>query len=370
MNRAYKYRIYPTKEQQEYFARCFGCCRKIWNLMLADKITYYKETGKSLLNTPAQYKKKYPYLKEVDSLALANVQQHLQTAYKKFFREKKVGFPKFKSRKKAKHSYTTNCVNGNIFLTDRTIHLPKVNAVSAALHRMPGEDWKIKSVTVTQTSDGKYYASVLFAYEQEPAEPIRVKDDRTLGLDYKSDGLYVDSNGNLCKMPKYYRKSQQRLSRLQKTLSRKKPDSRNYQKQKLKLARLHAHVAAQRKDYLQKLSTAIAKQYDYVCVEDLNMRQLSNHGFGNGKATLDNGYGMFLDMLKYKLEGKGGELVRVDKWFPSSQICNCCGCKNSKVKDLRIRNWGCPDCGTIHDRDYNAAKNIRKEGLRILRDEA
>lgn len=367
MNRAYKYRIYPTKEQQEYFARCFGCCRKIWNLMLADKIAYYKETGKSLLNTPAQYKKEYPYLKEVDSLALCNVQQHLQAAYRKFFREKKVGFLKFKSRKKTKRSYTTNNVNGTIYLTDRAIHLPKVYDVRAVLHRMSGEDWMIKSVTITQTPDGKYYASVLFAYEQDPAEPIPVKKDRVLGLDYKLDGLYADSNGKLCRMPKHYRRAEQRLARLQKAFSRKKPDSRNYQKEKLRIAKLHAHVAAQRRDYLQKLSTAIAKQYDYICVEDLNMRQLSNKGFGKGKATMDNGYGMFLRMLEYKLEEKGGKLVRVDKCFPSSQICNCCGCKNTEVKDLKIRTWVCPDCGVTHDRDYNAAKNIREEGLRLLR---
>lgn len=365
-NRAIKYRIYPSAEQKVLFAKTFGCCRKIWNLMLADKITYYQQTQKMLQTTPAQYKKSYPYLKEVDSLALANVQLHLQTAYKNFFRDKKTGFPKFKSAKRCRRSYTTNCQNSSIRIEDGRIRIPKAGSVKAVLHRLPEKDWKIKSATVSQYGDGTYYISILFEYENFPVSPVPVTEDQVIGLDYKSAGLFADSNGNCQNMPGYYRMAQNKLAKRQRKLRHKVSGSRNYQKQQKQIARVYRHISNQRKDYLHKQSTAIAKQYAYVCVEDLNMRSLSNKGFGNGKATLDNGYGMFLAMLDYKLAGRGGKLVKVDKFFPSSQICHCCGCRNPKVKDLCIREWICPDCGTVHDRDTNAAKNIKTEGLRIL----
>ena len=365
-NRAIKYRIYPSAEQKVLFAKTFGCCRKIWNLMLADKITYYQQTQKMLQTTPAQYKKSYPYLKEVDSLALANVQLHLQTAYKNFFRNKKTGFPKFKSAKRCRRSYTTNCQNGSIRIEDGRIRIPKAGSVKAVLHRLPEKDWKIKSATVSQYGDGTYYISILFEYEEVPVSAVPVTEEQAIGLDYKSAGLFADSNGNCQNMPGYYRMAQNKLTKRQRKLRHKVPGSKNYKKQKKRIARICRHTSNQRKDYLHKLSTATAKQYAYVCVEDLNMRSLSNKGFGNGKSTLDNGYGMFLAMLDYKLAERGGKLVKVDKFFPSSQICHCCGCRNPKVKDLCIREWICPDCGTVHDRDTNAAKNIKTEGLRIL----
>ena len=292
-----------------------------------------------LNTTPAQYKKAYPYLKEVDSLALANVQLHLQTAYKNFFRDKKTGFPKFKSAKHCRKSYTTNCQNGSIRIENDRIRIPKAGYVKAVLHRLPEKDWKIKSATISQYGDG---------------------------TDYKSAGLYVDSNGKCQNMPGYYRMAQMKLAKKQRKLRHKVSGSRNYQKQQKRIARVYRHISNQRKDYLHKLSTATAKQYAYVCVEDLNMRSMSNKGFGNGKATLDNGYGMFLSMLDYKLAERGGKLVKVDKFFPSSQICHCCGCRNPEVRDLRIREWICPDCGAVHDRDTNAAINIRTEGMRLL----
>ena len=361
MNRAYKYRVYPTKEQKEFFAKCFGCCRKIWNLMLADKIAYYAETGKMLQTTPAQYKKVYPYLREVDSLALANVQLHLQKAYQGFFKGE-TGFPKYKSRKKCRRSYTTNCQKNSIRFEKGGILIPKAGTVPAVLHRIP--DWKIKSATISQDSDDRYYISVLFEYEEEPVKPVMIGEDTVLGLDYKSDGLYVDSNGEMCGMPKYYRDAQTRLGKLQRKLRHKEPGSRNYQKQQKKIAKLHSHVSAQRRDYLHKKSAAITKQYGYVCVEDLDMKAIGSKGFG--KATLDNGYGMFLQMLEYKLKERGGKLVRIDRWFPSTQTCGNCGYKNPDTKELRIRSWVCPVCGAEHDRDINAAKNIKKEGIRLL----
>lgn len=366
MNRAIKYRVYPTIEQCILFAKTFGCCRKIYNLMLADKIAYYQEHQKTLQTTPAQYKKDYPYLKEVDSLALANVQMNLQTAYKNFFRDKKVGFPKYKSAKRSRKSYTTNNQKGTVAITDKGIKLPKVGVVKAKIHRHPNADWVIKSATVSQERDGTYYISILFEYVAKVLF-APVTSASALGLDYKSDGLYVDSNGDDCDMPHYYRLSQSKLTKSQRKLKHKTIGSNNYRKQQKKVAKIHRHIANQRKDFLHKKSTEIANQYTCVCVENLNMRTMANKGFGNGKATLDNGYGMFLNFLEYKLKDRGGYLVKVDKWFPSSQLCHWCGYRSENLKDLRIRKWDCPHCGHKGiDRDWNAAINIKVEGLRIL----
>lgn len=213
MNKTIKYRLYPNEEQKQKFAQTFGCCRKIWNLMLSDKIAYYQANKKSLQTTPAQYKKDYPYLKEVDSLALANVQMHLQTAYANFFRDKRIGFPKYKSAKTSRKTYTTNNQNGTVALLDNAIKLPKIGKVRAVIHKQPEVDWKLKSGTVSQDSDGKFYVSILFAYDKDIQKVQSV--DKIIGLDYKSDGLYTDSNGNTCGSPKYYCKSQKKLARLQ-----------------------------------------------------------------------------------------------------------------------------------------------------------
>lgn len=361
MNRAIKYRIYPNKEQEELLQKTFGCCRKIWNLMLSDKINYYKETKKSLQTTPAKYKKDFEYLKEVDSLALANVQLNLQTAYKNFFRDKKMGFPKYKSSKKSKKSYTTNNQKGTIQITDSKIKLPKIGKIKARIHRKADETWTIKSATISQEKDNKYYVSVLYEYEKE-IEKITITD-RVIGLDYKSDGLYVDSNGQICGSPKYYRKSQKKLAMLQRKLSKKEKCSKNRDKARLKVAKLQNHISNQRIDFLHKESTRIANLYEVVCVENLDMKAMSNKKFGNGKATLDNGYGLFQDMLEYKLQDRGKYFVKIDKWYPSSQICSKCG--NKKQMKLSDRIYIC-ECGNKIDRDINAAINIKNEGLRQL----
>ena len=374
MNSAIKYRLYPTSEQKIMFAKTFGCCRKVYNLMLAEKIESYKTTGKFAAVTPAKYKNDFPYLKEVDSLALANVQLNLQSAFKNHFdknRRKKTGFPKFKSAKHSRKSYTTNNQNGTVAIIDnRYIRLPKIGKVKAVIHRVPGTDWKLKSATVSCDSDGKYYVSVLFEYENSASTYV-VDENNAIGMDYASDGLYVDDKGNVGTNHKFYRESHKKLAKEQRRLSRKKGSrkgedkSHNYLKQQCKVNRIYTHIANQRKDNLHKISTEIANQYDIVCVESLNMRNMSNSGFGNGKATLDNGYGMFLDMLDYKLANRGKYLVKVDKWYPSSQICHCCGKRHPEMKDLKIRTMRC-ECGYVMDRDRNAAMNIKKEGLRIL----
>lgn len=364
MNKAIKYRLYPTTEQAELFIRTFGCCRKVYNLMLSDKIEHYNLTGKMLNTTPAQYKKDFPFLKEVDSLALANVQLHLQSAFSKFFREKNIGFPKFKSAKRSRKSYTTNNQNGTVAIYDKSIRLPKFKQpIKARIHRKAPSDWIVKSATVFMESDGKFYVSVLFEYDSSDFPPAA--GNTSLGLDYKSDGLFVDSNGKCCMMPHYYRESQKKLAKQQRKLRHMTIGSRNYQKQQKRIASIHCHIANQRKDFLHKASTEIANQYKLVCVENLNMKAMSNKGFGNGKATLDNGYGMFLDMIDYKLSDRGGSLVKVDKWFPSSQICSRCGQIHPEMKNLNSRTFTC-DCGFSADRDFNAAINILNEGLRIF----
>ena len=374
MNSAIKYRLYPTSEQKIMFAKTFGCCRKVYNLMLSEKIESYKTTGKFVAVTPAKYKKDFPYLKEVDSLALANVQLNLQSAFRNHFdrnRRKKTGFPKFKSARHSRKSYTTNNQNGTVAIIDnRYIRLPKIGKVRAVIHRVPGTDWKLRSATVSCSSDDRYYVSVLFEYENSASAYV-ADENNAIGMDYASDGLYVDDKGNICTNHKFYRESHKKLAKEQRKLSRKKGSrkgedkSHNYLKQQRKVNRIYTHIANQRKDNLHKISAEIANQYDIVCVENLNMRNMSNRGFGNGKATLDNGYGMFLDMLEYKLANRGKHLVKVDRWYPSSQICHCCGKRHPEMKDLRIRTMRC-ECGYVMDRDRNAAMNIKKEGLRIM----
>ena len=374
MNKAIKYRIYPTAEQMTMFAKTFGCCRKVYNLMLSDKIESYKETGKYVSVTPAKYKEEYPYLKEVDSLALANVQLNLQTAFRNAFdksRKKKNGFPKFKSSKHSRKSYTTNNQKGTVSILGNMIKLPKIGKVKAEIHRQPEENWIIKSATISLANDGKYYASVLFQFDNNKSNYVS-DIENAIGLDYASEGLYVDDQGNKGSNHKYYRESHEKLGKAQRKLSRKKGSkkgeekSANFLKQLKKVNRIHSHIANQRKDNLHKLSTEIANQYDVVCVESLNMRSMSNKGFGNGKATLDNGYGMFLNMLKYKLAERNKYFVKVDKWFPSSQVCHNCGTLHPEMKDLGLRMMKC-DCGVEMSRDHNAAINIKKEGLRILK---
>ena len=364
MNKAVKYRLYPTTEQKIMFAKTFGCCRKVYNLMLADKIACYKETKSFGKQTPAMYKKNYPFLKEVDSLALANVQLNLQGALKNCFdknRKRQNGFPKFKLSKHSRKSYTTNNQKGTVAIIDgRYIKLPKIGKIKAVIHRKPDADWIIKSATISQDSDGKFYASVLFEF----AITTVAISDNVIGLDYKSDGLYMDSNGYCPSGHKYYRQNQEKLANAQKKLKHKTVGSNNYKKQQRKIAKIQKHTSNQRLDFLHKESTKIANLYDIVCVETLNMKAMSNKGFGNGKATMDNGYGMFLNMLGYKLADRGKYFVKVDKWYPSSQLCSCCG--KQKKLTLTDRIYEC-DCGLTINRDHNAAINIKNEGLRILK---
>ena len=356
--------MYPNEEQKVLIAKTFGCARFVYNLMLAEKIAYYKEHGKSITVTPAKYKKEYEFLKEVDSLALANAQLHLQTAFKNFFRDKPVGFPRFKSKKSGYRSYTTNFVNGNIKLNDKTIVLPKLKSVRIKKHRQIPNDYILKSVTVSQEPNGDYYVSVLFEYEAY----IKSQYDtsKAIGLDFSMNELYVSSEGFTAEYPRYYRKAQERLAREQRILSHRKKGSKNYYKQKRKVAKIHSKIANQRKDFLHKQSRQITNVYDVVCIEDLNMKAMSQ-SLNLGKSVADNGWGMFTNFLYYKQTGQGKLLVKVGRRYPSSKTCSVCGYKNEGLQ-LKDRFWLCPQCNTCHNRDKNASYNIKNEGLRIIKE--
>ena len=362
-NKSCKFRIYPTPEQKTQFEKTFGCVRFIYNKMLEDKIAYYQRTKKKLNNTPAQYKKAFPFLKDVDSMALCNAQMNLQNAYNNFFSRPNSGFPKFKSRRNSRKSYTTNCINGNITLENGFLKLPKLmGLVKVKQHRQIPNDWKLKSVTVSQSASGKYYASILFEYEnQVPEQELH----NFLGLDFSMHELYRDSNGNKPSYPRYYRQSEKKLKKEQRKLSLMQKGSKNRDKQRIKVAKLHEKIANQRKDFLHKQSRQIANAYDCICIEDLDMKAMSQ-ALNFGKSVSDNGWGMFVTFLKYKLEEQGKMLVKVDKFFASSQTCSCCGYVNKETKNLSIRVWDCSECGAHHDRDVNAAINIRNEGMRLV----
>ena len=372
--KAYKFRIYPTEEQEIFFAKTFGCVRKVYNLMLDDRKKAYEEvknnpSKKMTFPTPAKYKKEFPFLKEVDSLALANAQLNLDKAYKNFFRDKSVGFPRFKSKKNPVQSYTTNNQNGTVALIDnKFIKVPKLKSlVRIKLHRQP--KGMIKSATVSHHSSGKYYISLLCKEEISELP----KTNSAIGIDLGitdfailSDGQKIDNNRFTSKMEKKLKREQRKLSKralLAKNKGIPLSEAKNYQKQKRKVARLHEKVMNQRTDFLNKLSTEIIKNHDIICIEDLNVKgMLRNHKLA--RSISDVSWSSFVAKLQYKADWYGREIIKVDTWFPSSQICSECGHKDGK-KPLDIREWTCPICHTHHDRDINASINILIEGLRI-----
>ena len=364
-NTAIKVRLYPTAEQAALLDKTFGCCRYLWNQMLADEREFYAATGQHFIPTPARYKKDAPFLKEVDSQALVTVHQNLMKAFKKFFaKPESYSYPVFKRKKNCKNAYTVYCQyyksgNGSsIYLTENGVRLPKLGIVRARIHRRPLHWWILKSATVSKAPSGKYECSLLFACPAKEQEPVRPKPERILGLHYSLQHFYVDSEGHAADPPHWLRQSQGKLAAQQSRLSRMERGSKRYQKQLRKIQCLYEHIANQRKDFVHKESRRIANAWDAVGVESGSLREMSRSlPLGN---VMDSGFGKFRACLEYKLARQGKACIAVDKYYPSAKTCRHCGHINDGLT-LREHVWKCPCCGQELAREENAAKNVREQ---------
>ena len=372
--KAYKFRMYPSNEQADKLNQFIGCSRFIYNHLLEDKKKYYSETKKNLKREVSYYKniEEFSFLKDVDSLALANAKMNLDKAYKNFF-EKRSKEPTF-HRKGKNDSYTTNNVNNSIKINDNKIKLPKLDFIKFKQSKRI-EEGTIKNCTVSKKA-GKFFISILIEIEPVNIEIItkeKIDINKICGFDYSSPMFYVDSNGNSPTIPHFFEESQKKLAIEQEKLSRKQKHSKNYYKQLLKVQKVHEHIANQRKDFLHKLSNQITNDYDMIVFEDLDLRAISNKehkdsNTGNklklGKRTLDNGFGMFRTFCEYKALNKGKVFIKVNKYYPSTKTCYHCKEINNDIT-LSTKEWDCPNCNNHNLRDYNAALNIKDEGYRI-----
>ena len=373
IKRTYRFRIYPNPSQKELIEKTLGCCRQVYNDFLSMCIESYKADKNysikkyDLVNLLPEYKETFPYLKEVDSHALQQTVIHLFDAYMNFFRHN-AEFPKFK-KKKNDYGYMTTKINNCIHFIEDDIQIPKLGRVKIKLHRQLPESFKFTMVSVSRK--GKYYYVSLIGEEEyfDYGEYIKESLDpnNSIGLDFSMKHLFVDSDGNHLDMPTYYQDSLTKLAKEQRKLSRMKKDSSHYQKQLMRIKNLHEHIANQRKDFLHKVSRKLANTYDYVFVENLDLKEMSERktDLKLGISIFDLGYGTFLNYLKYKLEWLNKKLVKIDKYYPSSQLCSSCGYRKTDLK-LDKRSWICPECGARHNRDFNAAINIKKEGIRMI----
>jgi putative transposase len=371
-HKAYKFRIYPTKEQEILIAKTIGCSRFVFNHFLAQWNDTFKETSKGLTfnacsSQLTQLKKELVWLKEVDSIALQSSLKNLADSYTRFFKKQNKA-PRFKSKKNTLQSYTTKHTNENIAIIDSRIKLPKLGLVRYAKSREV--EGRILNATVRRNASGKYFVSILTEIEVRPLE----KTESSIGIDLGitdfailSDGRKINNNKFTSKMEKKLKREQRKLSR--RALHAKNNginllDAKNYQKQKRRVALLQERVMNQRNDFLNKLSTEIIKNHDIICMEDLNTKgMLRNHKLA--KSISDVSWSAFVTKLEYKAKWYGKTIVKISRWFPSSQICSHCGHQGGK-KSLKIRDWRCPVCHEHHDRDINASKNILAEGLRTL----
>ena len=358
--RAYRYRIYPDKEQRDFFERTFGCVRLFYNTSLDEMNKLYKEKKEYKDITPASYKERFPFFKEVDSLALANAQLNRNKAFKAFFR-KQNKFPKFKA-KRNRQSYSTNNQNGTVYLSEdcKYISLPKIKNIKIKMHRK--FDGVIKTVTVSKECDETYYVSILVE-ENIEAKP---KSNNSVGIDLGIKSYIVDSNSERIDNPKYLTKSLLRLAIEQRKLSHMKKGGKNRNKQRIKVARLHRRIRNQRNDFLQKLSSKYINENQVIVLEDLNIKQMEQDS-KLSRLIVDASWSKFVSMLEYKGNWYGRDIIKVPTYYPSSQLCSCCGYQNKEIKDLSIREWVCPKCGATHSRDHNASINILNKGLDILK---
>lgn len=370
--KAYKYRLYPNRDQQELIEKTFGCCRFVYNYYLAKSIEDYENTGKSSSCydnqkdlTQLKKEEEYSWLKEVDSQALNASIYDLSIAYKNFFNglksNKFTGYPKFKKKSNRYQSYYVHKTNENhLSISNDTVVIPKLGKVKLKYHRPISG--RVVSGTISRVSSGKYFISLTCTDSKvDYLDPA----GSSIGLDMGLKDLAITSDGELFENPRWFRKSQKKLSKLQKQHSRKKPGSKNREKSRLKVAKQFEKIVNQRKDYLHKLSMNLIKNHDLICIEDLNVKGMMKNK-NLSKPTADASWGEFIRQLEYKADWYGRRIIRVDRFFPSSQLCSCCGYRNTDMKDLSIRSWTCPQCNTNHDRDVNAANNLLKEGLRIL----
>ena len=376
MLKAYKYRLLPNKQQSEYIDRCIGCARFAYNSLLCD----YKEqlnngTEKPKLKEVTFLKKDNTFLNEVDSLALANAKQNLQGAIKAFFDYKKgkrngkrIGFPKMHKKGFTRLSYTTNNQGGNVRIKNNAIKLPKVGFVKLVYHReLIGN---IRSVTVSQEKDGKYYVSILSDYDYKPLKrSYDLNSLKVVGIDMSFTDFCIDSDCILdVTKPKYikrYKESEKKRSKLNRQLSRKMKGSNSRDKARKKLASLDRKIANRHKDFCHKMSKYYATHFDVIVLEDLNMQQMSRGLRGSGKSVSDLSFGLFKQYLSYKCELYDSCVMYADKWFASSKICNHCGSKNTLLQ-LSDREWVCPSCGCVIERDLNAAYNLRDYFYKVI----
>lgn len=361
-----KARLYPSEAQAELFEKTFGCCRWIWNHMLADQQRFYLETDKHFIPTPAKYKKEAPFLTEVDNQALIQEHNKLSQAFRVFFKSPEhFGYPNFKKKKTDRDSFTAcNHVfesGPTIYITKDGIRMTKAGIVKAKFPRRPRNGWRLRRVTVEKTKTGKYFACILYEYAVKERSAVAPTPETTLGLKYSMAHFYAADNGEMADPPRWLKQSQEKLAKLQKRLSRMDPGSKNYAETVQKYRLLHEHIANQRRDFIHKESSRIANGWDAVCVRDDDLRDMAKN-VKVGRVT-DAGFGMFRECLRYKLARQGKALIMVDRYAPTSRTCSACGLILDDAIHYKKRIWTCPRCGAVHSREVNAAKNIKAQGL-------